>query len=335
MREAMTRWLRLWATLMAAGTCGVALANSTPTATGATAGSDRPVRLIVAYAAGGQADLLARALAVPLAKVLGQPVIVDNRPGAGGIIGTRECAQARPDGTTLCLGSLSSLLTAPLQVSPAPYAAAQFTAIGEIASFPGVLAVNPTIGVKNLDELTVWVKAQKHVAFGTSGNGTLYHLLGTHWANQQGVHLEHVAYKGGSAAIADAIAGHVPIVFDPLTAIAPHLKTGALVGIAFAGVRADRAGRIGMPALFGAGPGNVEISAFQGILGPAGMPAPVVDRLGAALQQVGRDPEVRARIEALGGELVFGSPAEFERTLREAALAIGQMFDRAGIKPGQ
>lgn len=299
----------------------------------ADAQGDRPIRLIVSYAAGGQADILARVLAEPLGKALQRTVVVDNRAGAGGIIGTRECANAQPDGNTLCLGSLSSLLTAPKQQKVVPYQTSDFTPVVEIASFPGVLAVNPELGVKNLDELKTWLKANPGAGYGTSGQGTLYHLVGHRWAKLQNLEMQHVPYKGGSVAITDAIAGHIPIVFDPLTALQPHLRSGALIGIAHAGTTADEIKGLDLPPLFGDEAKGYRLSAFQGILGPAGMSAEVIERLSSAFAKVGQSPEVRQRVMELGGELVFGSPEAFGKTLQQASPMIDDMIEEAGLRP--
>lgn len=299
----------------------------------ADAQSDRPIRLIVSYSAGGQADILARALAEPLGKAMQRTVVVDNRPGAGGIIGMRECANAQPDGSTLCLGSLSGLLTAPKQQETVPYQTSDFTPVVEIASFPAVLAANPKLGVNSLDELKSWLQANPGAAYGTSGHGTLYHLVGYRWAKLENLDMEHVPYKGGSLAITDAIAGHLPLVFDPLTALQPHLRSGALIGIAHAGTTAGEIKGLDLPPLFGAGEEGLRLSAFQGVLGPAGMPSDVVERLSAAFQEVGRSETARQRIIELGGELVFGTPQEFAETLEQASPMIDEMIELAGLRP--
>ena len=312
--------------------CGLAVAGG---AQGSEANADRSIRLIVAYAAGGQADILARALAEPLGKAMGRTVVVDNRPGAGGIIGTRECASARPDGSTLCLGSLSGLLTAPKQQEKVPYRTGDFTPVVEIASFPAVLAVNPKLGVTDLDSFVDWLRKHPGAGFGTSGHGTLYHLVGHQWARQMGLKMEHIPYKGGSLAITDAIAGHIPIVFDPLTALLPQLRSGALVGIAHAGTTGGRIEGLDLPPLFGADQETLRFSAFQGVLGPAGMPAEVVERLSRAFAEVGRSEDLRRRITELGGELVFGTPQAFAKSIEQAEPMVDEMLKVAGLLPAR
>ena len=179
---------------------------------------NRPVRIIVAYAAGGVADVMARLIAAPMAAELGQTVIVENRPGAGGAIGTQACVSAVPDGYTLCMGSQSSVILNPMMVKEATYDAVKsFTPISLVAYAPNLLVVNAKLNVKTLDELIRWIRANPGAAWGTSGVGTSNHLMAVYLSRELGVKIEHAPYKGGVLAVQDLLAGHIPMVMDQIS----------------------------------------------------------------------------------------------------------------------
>lgn len=294
---------------------------------------DKPVRIIVAYAPGGVADLLARALGVELGKALGQGVIVENKVGAGGLIGTNACKDAAPDGYTLCIASTSSITLAPMLIKAAHYDGLKnFTPISLLANFPGVLSVSPKLGVKTTDDFLRWAKAHPGAGFGSSGIGTVFYFMALNINFEHGTKLEPINYKGGSQAVADVVAGNLPMVVDALTASLPFIKSGALVPIMQSG--ASRSAVLpDVPTAAETLLPRFKADSFQGVFGPAGLPPDVTAKLSAAIQRVGANPEFRKRIADMGGVAVIGTPQEFAAELRESSVLFQQMVRQSGMKP--
>jgi len=194
----------------------------------------KPVRLVVTFAPGGSSDIVARALSVPLAAKLGQPVLVDNKPGAGGTIAGAEIARAAPDGYNFLVSNTTPISLTPTMITPPPYDGVKsFTHVSLVAIVPDVVMVHPSVPAKNMKELVAWVKAQgKPVNFGSGGIGSIGHILGEMWKKETGLNIEHVGYKGSSPMITDLIAGNLSFSFDTLPQNVPHIKSGKLRPIA-------------------------------------------------------------------------------------------------------
>ncbi len=293
----------------------------------------KPIRIIVAYSAGGVSDLLARALGERLTRELGQPVIVDNKAGAGGLIGTKECIKAPPDGYTLCMGSSSPTILGPMTMKAANFDAQKdLQPISAIANFPGVLAMNAKLGVKTPGEFLRWAKANPGAGYGTSGIGTLFYIMGLAINRAHGTKLEPINYKGGSAATIDTVAGNTPIVIDTITSILPHLKDGSLVPIATTGTtRAP--GFPNVPTVSESLLPGFKFDSWQGIFAPAGVPHDVVVKLGAAIAKAGASPEMRARIATIGGVPVFDTPAHFTESIGRDVSKLRSIVSANGIEP--
>lgn len=268
----------------------------------------RPITMVVTYPPGGGADVMARLIAPKMGEALGQNVIVENRPGAGGQIGAAAVAKAAPDGYTLMLDA-SSFAVNPSLYPKLPYdSATAFRPIGVIALFPNVVLVNPQFPAKNISELTALARSRKDfVSFASSGNGSAQHLAGALFESAAKVDMVHVPYKGGGPALNDVIGGQVPLFFGNLASTLQHIQSGRLRALAVtSGKRAAMLPDV--PTLAEAGLAGAEIYEWNAVFAPAGTPELVLEKLSAALQKAMEAPEVKTRITQLGGDIQKGGP---------------------------
>ena len=278
----------------------------------AQAWPSKPVRVIVTFSPGGSSDIVARLMAAPLQAELGQSVIVDNKPGAGGTIGALEAARAAPDGYVLLLSN-----SAPLSISPAmqdqprydPVAA--FTHISYIGSVANVFVVHPSVPAASLRELVAWIKAQPNpVNYGSGGIGSIGHIVGETLKKDQGLQMEHVGYKGSAPMHNDLLAGTIKLAIDTLPQNVPFMKDGKLRAIAVTSpARAPMAP--GVPSVLELGQKKLVAENFLGVSGPAGLPRPVVERLHAAMKKSLANPTVQQRLADLGVQGRDMTPEEF------------------------
>ena len=272
----------------------------------------KPLRVIVTFAPGGSSDIVARLVAIPLQSELGQSIIVDNKPGAGGTIGAAEAANAAADGYTLLLSN-----SAPISISPAmqdeprydPVKA--FTHAAYIGSVANVFVVHPSVPAKNMAELIAWMKAEKNpVNYGSGGIGSIGHLVGETMKKDYGLRMEHVGYKGSSPMHNDLLAGTIKLAIDTLPQNVPFMKDGKLRAIAVtSAARAPMAPEV--PSVAELGQKKLVADNFLGVSGPAGLPKNVVDRLHGAMKKALADPKVRERLAELGVQGRDMSPQEF------------------------
>ena len=293
--------------------CGNAAAQTWPT---------KPVRVIVTFSPGGSSDIVARLVAVPLQAELGQSVIVDNKPGAGGTIGALEAARAVPDGYTLLLSNSAPISISPaMQDKPSYDPVKAFTHVAYIGSVANVFVVHPSVPAKTMAELITWIKAEPNpVNYGSGGIGSIGHLLGETMKNDLGLKLEHVGYKGSSPMHNDLLAGTIKLAIDTLPQNVPFIKDGKLRAIAVTSpARAPMAPEV--PTVLELGQKRLVAENFLGISGPAGLPRAVVDRLHAAMKKSLANPAVGQRLAELGVQGRDMSPEEF------TAFVAGQVKD--------
>ena len=276
----------------------------------------KPVRLIVPFAPGGTTDIVARVIGERLQKELGQPVIVDNRAGAGGMLGANEIAKAAPDGYTIGMATVSTTATNPAINPKSPYDPVKdFTPIVNIAATPNVVAVHPSFKARDYAGFVAELKAYpgQH-SYGTAGTGSIGHLQMELFKSLTKLQLTHIPYKGSGPALNDAVAGTVPIVFDNLPSALPFIKDGRLIPIVVSS--AGRTAQLpNVPTFQEVGLERANRMAYYGLHGPKGMPADLVQKLNAAVRKSLADPAVKARIEATGSVVVGNSPEEFGRQI--------------------
>ena len=281
----------------------------------------KPITLVVTYAAGGGADAMARLLAPRLSQELGQPVVVDNRPGGSGQIGAAQVARSAPDGYTLMFDA-SSYAVNPALFPKLPYDTEQaFKPIGIVALFPNVILVTPGFPAKTVAELVGAAKAGRDaVSYASSGNGSAQHLAGALFESLTGVEMLHVPYKGGGPALNDVLGGQVPVLFGNIASTLPHIRAGKLRALAVTG--AKRSPLLPeVPTAAEAGVKGYEVYEWNVLAAPARTPEAVLTRLSEALRKALATPEVKSRIDALGGEIVGGTPQAAERFVREQTAA--------------
>lgn len=283
----------------------------------------RPIRFVVPYAAGGTTDLVARTVGARMAQTLGQPVIIDNRAGAGGNIGMDAVAKAVPDGYTVGMGAISTNALNPhIYKKMAFDPRKDFTAIGLLGNSTIVLEVGSALPVKSVAELLAHARKNPGLAYATAGTGTSMHLAGVLFAQLSKTDWVHVPYKGSAPLVTDLMGGQVPVAFDNLPASLPHIQSGKLRALAVAGAQRSPA-LPDVPTLAEAGLNDYAVEPWFGVYGPAGLPAPVIHRLEQALAQALADPAVKDKLVAAGFTPRSAGAAELQAlTLRE--------YDRLG-----
>ena len=294
---------------------------------------NKPIRIIVPASPGGAIDITARLTALKVQEALGQPVTVENRPGASNISGSDAVAKSAPDGYTLLMCSLSQA-TNPSTIKRLPYDSAKdFEPVVFTHLVPLLLAVNPTVPAKNVQELIVWIKANPDtVSFASSGTGSSLHMSAELFKSMAGVKMLHVPYKGSTAAHPDLLSGRTQLIFDTLTAIQPHVRSGAVRGLAVTTTK--RASSMPeLPTMAESGLPGYDTSTWGGILAPAGTPKDVIAKLNAEFNKALAAPDVRKRLMDGGIELGGGTPQQFGEFIRTETVKWTRVAKEAGIVP--
>jgi len=292
---------------------------------------DHPIRLIIPFPAGGSNDVVGRLVANQLSEKLGTKVFVDNRGGAGGVIGTEAAAQAAPDGYTLLVVSIAHA------VNPALYKLKydpikSFTPISIMATGPNVLTVNPGLPVKNVKELVALAKEKPgSLDYASAGVGSFQHLGGELFKLVAGVNFQHVPYKGGGPAMADVIAGHVKVMFSSLVQTTPFIQSGQLRALGVGGAKRN-ATLPDVPTIEEAGVPGYIADNWWGIVAPAGLPQPIVDKLYKDIQEVLKSKELTEAFAREGAEAVTMTTAEFSKYMENEIVKWGRVVKEGNIK---
>jgi len=293
----------------------------------------KPITLVVPYPAGGSADILARMLGQKLGERLGQPVVVNNRGGAGTAIGAKAVAGAAADGYTLLLGTVTSQAINPAMNKVGYDPVKDFTAIAPLASIPFVLVAHPSFAATNVADLIAMAKASPGtVGYASAGSGTSNHLAVELLANAAHIKLLHVPYKGSAPALSDVIAGHVPVMFDLQATALPYVQSGKLKALAVTG-RERSLLLPNIPTMREKALPDYEVSAWFGIFAPAGLPASILGRLNTEITAATQTPDMQKRLRDLGAESESGNPDAYARYVRDEAVKWATVVKRAGLVP--
>ncbi len=313
----------LLAVCLAAAACGAAQAQGYPS---------KPITWVVPFAPGGSTDVVARTVAQYLQAGFKQGVVVDNRAGAGGVIGVSAVAKAAPDGYTLIGGTISTHAINASLYKNLPYDPVKdFEPVSLIAYVPNALMVNPALGVNSVQELVAWIKAHpKEASYASSGAGTSTHLTGALLADTLGVPMQHVPYKGSPQALQDVVAGNVPFLFDQLTAGLPLAKGGKLKVLAVTSQKRNVLAP-DVPTMVEAGMPGFNLVSWQAVYAPKGTPKEVVQRLSGEIAKVLQMPEVKTKLEQqFGMEVVGGGPEQLAALMRTDIPRLGALVKKTG-----
>ena len=293
----------------------------------------KPIRIIVPYPAGGTSDILARAIGPGITAALGQPVVIENKPGSTGNVGAELVAKSPPDGYTVMLADIGSLAISPSIFPALPFDPVKdFAPVIMVAYSPHLLAVNPALPAKDVKELIALAKAKPGTLnFAVSGVGGANHLAGVDFALRTGIKWTYIPYKGGAQAITDVVGGQADVLFNGMVATYPMVKGGKLKALAISSPRRFAAAP-DIPTVAESGLPGFETGSFQGLVAPAGTPPEIVARLHQTITKVLATPEMQERLATAGAELRPGSPAEFGGFIRDEKARWAKVVKDSGEK---
>ena len=295
-----------------------------------TAWPAKPIRMIVGFAAGGSTDVTARIIAQALSERLGQPVVVENRGGAGGNIGADAVAKADPDGYTLLMATSSTFAANPNLYKTLPFDVQKdFAPITVTAFIPNLLVVNPSVPANNVADFIAYLKANPDkLNFASAGNGTSQHLSGELFNSLAGVRMTHVAYRGGAPAVSDLLGGQVQVIFAPLVEVIQQVRAEKLKALGI--TTAKRSPLLPeVPTILESLPGY-EVALWNGLLAPAKTPPDIIDRINRATIEALRSPEVKAKLAEQGSEPVGNTPAEFKAFIESELVKWRRLVEISG-----
>ena len=293
----------------------------------------QPIKLIVPFTPGGTTDILARTVGQKLGEALKQPVIVENKPGAGGNIGADAVAKAKPDGYTLVMGTIGTQAINASLYAKMPYDAARdFAPITLVAIVPNMLVVHPSVAAKSVAELVQLAKSKPgELNFASSSTGGSPHLSGEMFKQMTGANIVHVPYKGSAPAVTDLLGGQVSMMFDNMPSVLPHVKAGKLRALGVTSARRSPAAP-DIPTIAESGVPGYEVDSWFGILAPAGTPKEIVAKLNAEIVKILQRPEVRERLAEQGAVPVGDTPDQFAEHIRRETAKWARVVKASGAK---
>jgi tripartite-type tricarboxylate transporter receptor subunit TctC len=307
-------------------------------ATGITSASaqnypTRAITLVIPFAPGGSTSIVGRGIADKMSELLGEKVVVDNRPGAGGTVGTKAVAKSEPDGYTLVLGYTGTLAIGPSLYKGVGYDPRKdFAPIGLIGNAPNSLVVHPSFPAKTVAELIAYAKANPgKVNFGSAGAGTASHITGEYFARSAGITLVHIPYKGTGPALTDLLGGHIPMAFAPIPASHPNVTAGKLRALAVTST--TRSNLLpDVPTMAEAGLPGFDASLYYGLAAPAGTPRPIIDKLNKALREALGSDEVKKQLGNDGTEITPGTPEDYADFIDRDEKKWAQLVKASGVE---
>jgi tripartite-type tricarboxylate transporter receptor subunit TctC len=314
-----------------AGTAAAIAAKTLPAS--AADYPDRPITLIIPFPPGGSTTIVIRSVSDKLGEALGQQIVIDNRAGAGGTVGTKALANSTPDGYTIGLGYTGTLAIGPNLYANVGYDPRKdFSPIGRIATAPNTLVVHPSFSAKTVQELIAYAKANPgKVSYGSAGVGTVSHVCGEYFASATGIKLVHIPYKGTGPALSDLIGGHIPVAFAPIPATYENAKSGRLRMLAVTSLtRSTLAPEV--PTIAEQGVPGFEAVLRYALVAPAGVPRPVIEKLNKALNAALATDEVRKRLALEGAEPVPGTPEQYAADLDKEVTLWAKVVKESGAK---
>jgi tripartite-type tricarboxylate transporter receptor subunit TctC len=294
---------------------------------------NRTITLVIPFAPGGSTSIVGRVIADKMSQVLGQSIVVDNRPGAGGTVGTRLVAKSDPDGYIILLGYTGTLAIGPSLYKEVGYDPRKdFAPIGMIGNAPSALVVHPSFAVKSVAELIAYAKANPgKVNFGSAGAGSVNHITGEYFARTAGIKLMHVPYRGTGPALTDLLGGHIPMALAPIPAIHANVAAGLLRALAVTGK--TRSGLMpDVPTIAESGLTGFEASLYYGLVAPAGTPRPVLDRLNKALRAALASDEVKKQLAEDGTEITPGTPDDYADFIDKDEKKWSELVGASGVE---
>ena len=294
---------------------------------------NKPIRYIVPFAPGGTTDILARTIGERLGAALGQPIVVENKPGQGGSIGAAELARAAPDGYTIGGGTISShAINATLYDKLSYDPVTSFAPITMYATQPNVLLVHPSVPVKNLAEFIALLKANPNkYAFGSAGNGTSQHISGELFKVMAGVSMQHIPYRGSGQMMPELLGGTLPVAFDNIATAVQHVNAGKLRALAVTSATRSIVSP-DVPTMAEAGLAGYDISSWQAVFAPAGTPAPIVERLYTEIARILKTPDIQKRLGDLGLNVSEMTPSQLTAVIKSDVPRLGKIVKETGAR---
>jgi tripartite-type tricarboxylate transporter receptor subunit TctC len=293
----------------------------------------KPVKVVVGFSAGSATDVAARAIAEVMARRLGQPFVIDNKPGAASEIAAKAVVTSLPDGYTIFIATIANVINRGFPNSTSTDLVKDMVPVTMIGSVPNVLVVNPSLGVSSVADLIRLAKAKSgEITVASSGNGTSPHLSAELFSSMAGVKMTHVPYKGSTPAVTDVLAGHVQVMFSPASTVLPHIRSGKLKALATTGAKRTSVAP-DLPTIDEAGLKGFETSVWFGMVMPPRVPPDIVAKIQAAAHEALDSPQVQALFKSQGIDPVKSTPQEFARLIDSETAKWAKVIQAAGIKP--